>query len=132
MGKPACGGWRIKRIFRSRLPERFAGKLPPILVEVAVGVGLPLLIVGVRLACSLDWGDWRRSLRSSLRIVAAAVLAGWRAGMMTLILGQALIWIFIMAPSGSLGPKDAVAIGALDPRHCVRTGDPRDHRPLPA
>jgi two-component sensor histidine kinase len=112
-GKPAGGGRRIKQILRSRLPERFAGKLPPILVEVAVGIGLPLVIVAIRLAFFQSWGEIAPLAPIFVAIVAAVVLAGWRAGLMTLVLGQALVWIFIMAPRGSLGPKDAVSAGVL-------------------
>jgi len=113
MGNPACGGVRIKKILRSRLPERFAGKLPPFLIEVAVGVGLPLLIVGIRLLFFETWGEMAPLAPIFVAIVAAAILAGWRAGMMTLVIGQALVWILIMAPRGSLGPKDAVSVGVL-------------------
>ena len=106
-------GRRIRRIFRSRLPERFAGRLPPILVEVAIGVGLPLIIFAARLAFYPVVGETAPLAPIFVGIAAAAVLAGWRAGLMTLILGQALIWIFIMAPRGSLGPKEAVATSAF-------------------
>lgn len=100
---------RIKRILRSRLPDRFAGKLPPILVEVAVGIAVPLLIFAVRILLFPVLGETAPLAPIFVGIAAAAVLAGWRAGLLTLVLGQALVWIFIMAPRGSLGPKEAVA-----------------------
>jgi two-component sensor histidine kinase len=100
---------RIKRILRSRLPDRFAGKLPPILVEIAVGIAVPLLIFAVRILLFPVLGETAPLAPIFVGIAAAAVLAGWRAGLLTLILGQALVWIFIMAPRGSLGPKEAVA-----------------------
>jgi len=110
---PGSWGWRIKKILRSRLPERLSGKLPPTLVEVAVGLGLPSLIVAIRLLFYPWLGEIAPLAPIFVAIALAAVLAGWRAGLITLIVGQALIWIFIMAPRGSLGPKDAVSVGVL-------------------
>lgn len=102
-------GKSIRRILRSRLPDRFAGKLPPLLTEIAVGLAVPLLIFALRVLLFPVLGETAPLAPIFVGIAAAAVLAGWRAGLLTLILGQALIWIFIMAPRGSLGPKEAVA-----------------------
>jgi two-component sensor histidine kinase len=98
---------------RSRLPERLSGKLPPILVEVGIGLGLPLIIFAVRVLFFPWFGETAPLAPIFVAIALAAVLAGWRAGLMTLVAGQALIWIFILAPRGSLGPKDAVPFGVL-------------------
>jgi two-component sensor histidine kinase len=72
-----------------------------------------LLIFAIRLLLFPSWGEIAPLAPIFVAIVAAVVLAGWRAGLMTLVLGQALIWIFIMAPRGSLGPKDAVSGGVM-------------------
>lgn len=106
-------GWRIKKILRSRLPERFAGKLPPLLVEVAVGVGLTVLLAAFRLAVIPWTGEAAPYAFVFVAIVSAAVLAGWRSGLIALILGQALIWIFVMEPNGRIEPKDATQVSGL-------------------
>ena len=43
---PVGGGMR--RIIRSRLPERFRAAIPPLATEIAVGVLSPLLLFGIR------------------------------------------------------------------------------------
>jgi two-component sensor histidine kinase len=106
-------GERIKRILRSRLPERVSGKLPPLLVELAVGVGLPLLVFAARLLLYPWIGEAAPLAPLFVALVAAAVLAGWRAALITLVVGQVLVWTFIMSPRGVFGPKDAVPVNAL-------------------
>ena len=106
-------GWRIKRILRSRLPERLAGKLPPAVVEVAIGAGMALLIFGLRLLLYPWIGETAPLAPVFVGIAAAVVLAGWRSALLTLALGEFLIWVFIMAPRGVLGPKDAVPVNTL-------------------
>lgn len=113
MYRRAVGEKRIKRILRSRLPERLRGKLPPLVVEIGVGLGLTLLLVLVRLAL-LPWtGEAAPFALVFVAVVGAALLAGWRAGLIALGVGQALIWVFVMEPRGSFGGKDSIHIGAL-------------------
>ena len=47
----------MKRILRSRLPERFADKVPPPVVEIAVGVGVAVLLTLVRIPLYPAIGD---------------------------------------------------------------------------
>ena len=107
------GGKRIKRILRSRLPERLRGKLPPLVVELAVGLGLPLAIFAVRMLFYPWFGESAPLAPIFVAIAAAAVLAGWRAGLMTIVVGQGLVWVYILAPRGTLGSKDAVPFSVL-------------------
>lgn len=98
---------------QTRLPERLRGQLPPTLVEVGIGLGLPLLIFFLRMLFYPLFGETAPLAPVFAAIALSAVLAGWRAGLITLLVGQALIWVFIMAPRGSLGPKEAVSFGVL-------------------
>jgi two-component sensor histidine kinase len=66
-----AGGADMKKILRSRLPERLADRVPPLLVELGVGVLL------------------------------AAVAAGWRSGLVALIVGQTFAWFAVV---GRVGP----------------------------
>ena len=100
------GGVRIKRILRSRLPERLAGRLPPFLVEVAVGVLLTGFFAAARLALAPLTGEIAPYTFVFVATVGAAVLAGWRSGLTALLLGQALIWYFLTEPRGTLAAKD--------------------------
>jgi two-component sensor histidine kinase len=107
------GSKRIKRILRSRLPERLTGKLPPLVVEVAVGLGLTLLLVLVRLVFVPWTGEAAPFALVFVAVVGAALLAGWRSGILALVAGQMLIWVFVMEPRGSFGAKESIHIGAL-------------------
>ena len=46
-------------------------------------------------------------------VVGAAVLAGWRSGLIALLLGQSLIWVFAMEPYGRVAGKEGAQIGGL-------------------
>lgn len=100
------GGKRIKRILRSRLPERLAGRLPPFLVEVAVGVGLAVLLAAIRVALVPWIGEAAPYALVFAAVVGASVLAGWRSGLIALVLGQALVWYFVMPPRQSFRVDD--------------------------
>ena len=88
----------MKRILRSRLPERFADKVPPPVVEIAVGVGVAVLLTLVRLPLYPAIGDRAPFAMVYVAMVGATVLAGWRSGLLTLILGQLLAWYVVVDP----------------------------------
>lgn len=46
-------------------------------------------------------------------VVAAAVLAGWRSGLVALLLGQALAWFLVVQPSWSFTAKDPESVASL-------------------
>jgi two-component system, sensor histidine kinase PdtaS len=94
-----CG---IKKILRSRLPERLAGKVPPLLVELAIGIAIPLVFVAVRTALVPLLGDRAPYAFNFLAVVSAAVLAGWRGGLVALAVGQTATWFAIVAGETSL------------------------------
>lgn len=92
------GGRRIKRILRSRLPERLSGKLPPLLVEIGVAIVLAGLMTLLRIAL-LPWtGDRAPFAFVFVAIVGATVLAGWRSGLLAIVIGQGLAWELIVDP----------------------------------
>lgn len=91
----------MKRILRSRLPERFASRLPPLLVEVTIGLALALVMTLARLAL-VPWAEDRAPYALvAVGIVGATVLAGWRSGLVTLVVGQLLAWFTIVKPAWS-------------------------------
>jgi two-component sensor histidine kinase len=98
---------------RSRLPERLRGKLPPPVVEIGVGLGLTMVLAFVRLAL-LPWtGETAPFALVFVAVVGAALLGGWRSGLVALIAGQALILVFVMEPRGTLGAKEFMSVGAF-------------------
>jgi two-component sensor histidine kinase len=104
---------RIKKILRSRLPERLRGKLPPFLVEVGVGVTLAVLFALARYSM-VGWAGGRAPFAFVfVGVVAAAVLAGWRSGLVALVVGQVLAWALVVEPRWSMSALSAEDIGSL-------------------
>lgn len=107
----------IRRILRSRLPERVR-VAPPILVEIGVGVGLALIAVATRYALNPAMGNVAPYAFVFLAVTVSAVAAGWRSGLVAMVVGQTLAWYFIASPIGlmaSLRPEDVggLAISTL-------------------
>jgi two-component sensor histidine kinase len=76
--------------------------VPPIVVEVIAGCLLASAAVIIRKSLSLMIGDVAPYATGFVAVALAAVLAGWRAGLVAMIVGQILFWIFILEPAGSL------------------------------
>ena len=109
---PRRGGL-IKRILRSRLPERLSGRLPPWLVEAGVGLLLAALFVLLRVSL-VPWAqDQSLYAFTFLAIVGSAVLAGWRSGLVALIAGQVLILYLIVEPTGSFAFADSPRLASF-------------------
>ena len=79
------GGGAIKRIFRSRLPERLAGRYPGWLVELSIGLAAAIAALIVRLALVPSLGERAPYALIFFAVVIAAVIAGWRSGLVALI-----------------------------------------------
>lgn len=91
-------GVRIKRILRSRLPERLAGKLPAFAVELAVALVAPVVMLLLRLPFVGFIGDRAPYAFMFVAASVATVLAGWRSGLIAVFFGQILTWVFIVGP----------------------------------
>src|SRR3954452_13202968 len=94
-GRSLRGHCALRKILRSRLPERLAHHTPPWIVEIAVGVLSALIFLGLRLALVPLAGDRAPYSFVFVGIVISAVVAGWRSGAVTLIAGQILAWTVI-------------------------------------
>ena len=102
----------MKRILRSRLPERFADKVPPLVVEIAVGITMAVVMTLARMGL-VPWAADRAPYALVFSaVVGATVLAGWRSGLLAMIVGQVLAWYWIVDPAGYEQQKTAY-IGGL-------------------
>jgi two-component sensor histidine kinase len=108
-----AGGRVIKRIIRTRLPERLAGTLPPLLVELGVGLLVAALFVVMRVALEPMLGDTTPYPFVFVSVVIAAVLAGWRAALLALVIGQILIWLVVVEPRWTWSARDQQQRAAL-------------------
>jgi two-component sensor histidine kinase len=86
----------VKRILRTRLPERFADKVPPRIVEIAVSLFVVGLMTLLRVLLVPWTGDRAPFAFVFVAVVGATVLAGWRSGLLALVLGQLLAWNLIV------------------------------------
>ncbi len=106
-------GCRIKKILRSRLPERLADRIPPLVVEFAVAIAAVAATLAIRLPLTDFTGDRAPYALNFVGVVLASVVAGWRAGLIALLLGQFLTWLIIVPPYWSIDIGDAERLGSL-------------------
>lgn len=80
---------------------------------MAIGLLLPVLLLFARLAL-LPWmGERAPFALVFVAVVGAAVLAGWRSGLLALIVGQLLVWYFIIPQSWSFVIENSTLAAAL-------------------
>jgi two-component sensor histidine kinase len=109
----AISGATIRKILYSRLPQRWAHRVPPLLVEIVIGLAAAILMVLVRAPLDPFASDRAPYALNFLAVVSAAVLAGWRGGLVALIVGQLLIWYAIVPPAFSFSIPDPERVGGL-------------------
>jgi two-component sensor histidine kinase len=103
----------LRKILRSRLPERLAHRIPPAVIEIGVGVLAALIFLGIRIALIPFAGDRAPYSFVFLGIVLAALIAGWRSGAVTLIAGQILAWTVIASQVTDLPMNTDTRLGGL-------------------
>ena len=103
-------GVRIRKILRSRLPERWADHVPPLLVEVGIGAVVALGFLALRVALTPVAGDRAPYAFVFLSVVAACVLAGWRSGLVALVVGQLLAWQFVVISGQAVTVSEPVRL----------------------
>jgi two-component sensor histidine kinase len=83
-------------------------------VEIAIGLGVAVVMLAVRASLYGVAGDRAPYALNFLAVVAAAVLAGWRSGLIALVVGQALVWNLIVTPSSvSSVPSDRISAAII-------------------
>ena len=85
----------------------------PAVVEVAVGLVAPLVMVALRIPLQDFVGDRAPYAFMFIGAALATVLAGWRSGLLAVIVGQLLTWYFIVEPSWSFALPDPQVSGGL-------------------
>jgi two-component sensor histidine kinase len=105
-------GVSIRQILRSRLPQR-VHSVPPIVVEIAVGLIVPLLMVALRMPLQPFAGDRAPYAFMFVGAALATVLAGWRSGLIAVVVGQFLAWTMIVAPAADANVRGAFVLATL-------------------
>jgi two-component sensor histidine kinase len=99
-------GGKLHRLVKIDLPRRLSRRLPKPVTELAVGVGITAIFVGVRLALSPLVGGVAPFALSVIAVVLAALVGGWRAGLVSMALGSGFIWYLVLPPQHSFAVAD--------------------------
>lgn len=83
------------------------------MIELGVGVLAALLLLSLRIALTPLAGDRAPYAFVFLGVVIASVAAGWRSGLVALIVGQSLAWEFVVQDRLGLNAHDNARFGAL-------------------
>jgi two-component sensor histidine kinase len=105
----------LRRLVTIDLPRRLSRRLPKPVTEIAVGVGITAIFVALRFALAPLVGDLAPFALSVIAVLLAALVGGWRAGLVSMMLGTALIWYLILPPRGSFEIESvgtAITLGA--------------------
>jgi two-component system, sensor histidine kinase PdtaS len=91
----------VRRLVTIDLPRRLSRRLPKPVTELLVGVGLTAVFVFIRTRLLPVPDQVAPFALGFLCIVIATLLAGWRSGLVALVVGQLLIWYFLLPKIGS-------------------------------
>lgn len=106
----ASAGGFVRRLVNIRLPERLAGRVPAGVTQLLAGAGTALGFLGLRMLLAPLTGDVAPYALSFLAVVVASLFAGWRAGLVALLLGQLMTWLLLVPPAGSIALGDTAAL----------------------
>lgn len=86
----------MRRLITIDLPRRLSRRLPRIVTEILVGAAVTATLVVVPTLLEPLPENLAPFALVFLAIVVATLVAGWRSGLVALILGQGLIWYFVL------------------------------------
>jgi two-component sensor histidine kinase len=87
--------------------------VPPLAVELSIGVAVAVAMVLLRVPLTSLTGDRAPYALNFLAVVLAAVLAGWRSGLVALAVGQLFAWYLLVQPFYSVGIADSERFAGL-------------------
>jgi two-component sensor histidine kinase len=99
----------LQRLVTIDLPRRLSRRLPRPVTELAVGLGVTAFFVALRLALSPLLGEVAPFALAIVAVVIAALVGGWRAGLVSMVLGTGLIWYLVLPPYRSFELETASA-----------------------
>lgn len=83
------------------------------MTELVVGVGVTAFFVGARLAISPLLGEVAPFALGIIAVVIAALIGGWRSGLVSMVLGTSLIWFLVLPPQRSFELQSAATALSL-------------------
>lgn len=91
----------MRRLVTIDLPRRLSRRLPRIVTEILVGGAVTAILVFVRILLEPLAENFAPFALVFLAVVVATLVAGWRSGLVAILLGQGLIWYFVLPVRGS-------------------------------
>lgn len=95
------------------MPERLSHRVPRGATEVAIGFALAVAAVAARLAIEPVMGLRAPFALVFVAVVCATLLAGWRSGVVAVLVGQALTWYLLVRPSLEFTVENAADAASL-------------------
>lgn len=106
-------GDRLRRLVTIDLPRLLSRRLPRPVTELAVGILVTAFFVAVRLAIAPLLGEVAPFAMGIIAVVLASLLGGWRSGLVSMVLGTALIWYLVLPPSRSFALENGSTVLVL-------------------
>lgn len=106
-------GADIRKILYSRLPDRVGNRATALLIEIGIGLGAALAMLVLRFGLTEVAGDRAPYALNFLAVVIATLIAGWRSGLIALVLGQVLTWYLIVTPTLTPNGVDQDRLGGF-------------------
>lgn len=78
-----------------------------------MGLAVTAFFVGIRLAVSPLFGAVAPFALGIVAVVIAALIGGWRSGLVSMMVGTGLIWFLVLPPEGSFELRDAATALSL-------------------
>jgi two-component sensor histidine kinase len=103
----------MRRLVTIDLPRLLSRRLPRPVTELVVGIGVTAFFIGVRIALAPLLGGVAPFALGIIAVVIAALLGGWRSGLVSMATGTILIWYFVLPPQGSFELKDGATAMSL-------------------
>jgi two-component sensor histidine kinase len=110
----------VKRLIGIDLPRRLSPTVPRLVTEVLSAAFITAALVLVRATLRPVLDDGVPFSFSFLAVVLATLIAGWRSGLMALVVGEILIWYFVLPVRQSFTFADPamawwlIAVGATE------------------
>jgi two-component sensor histidine kinase len=103
----------LRRLVTIDLPRLLSRRLPRPVTELAVGILVTAFFVAVRLAIAPLLGEVAPFAMGIIAVVLASLLGGWRSGLVSMVLGTALIWYLVLPPSRSFALENGSTVLVL-------------------
>ena len=96
----------MKRLISIDLPRRLSPRVPRWLTEAAAAVVITAVLVLIRALLRPLLGDAVPFTFTFLSVVVATLVAGWRSGLVALVVGALLVWYFVLPVRNSFAFAD--------------------------